>query len=51
MVGTKSGKVRKSMGNGEAEELTCMIHGHELREQRNKKKKSRTDQGPNVGED
>ena len=25
------GRVKNSMGNGEAKELTCMIHGHELR--------------------
>ena len=26
------GGVKNSMGNGEAKELICMIHGHELRE-------------------
>ena len=32
MVGTKlSGGVKNSIGNGEAKELTCMSHGHELR--------------------
>ena len=25
------GRVKNSMGNGEAKELTCMTHGHELR--------------------
>ena len=25
------GDVKKSIGNGEAKELTCMTHGHELR--------------------
>ena len=32
LVGTKStGKVKNSIGNGEAEEFICMTHGHELR--------------------
>ena len=32
MVGTKLiGGVKNSMGNGEAKELLCMTHGHELR--------------------
>ena len=33
MVGTKQigGGVENSMGNGEAKELICMTHGHELR--------------------
>ena len=26
-----NGEVKNSMGNGEAKELTCMTHGHELR--------------------
>ena len=26
------GDVKNSIGNGEAKELTCMTHGHELRE-------------------
>ena len=31
MVGTnRRGEVKNSMGNGEAEELICMTHGHEL---------------------
>ena len=30
MVGTKEGEVKNSMGNGEAKELICMTHGHEL---------------------
>ena len=25
-------EIKNSVGNGEAKELTCMIHGHELRE-------------------
>ena len=25
------GEVKNSIGNGEAQELTCMTHGHELR--------------------
>ena len=28
------GYVKNSMGNGEAKELICMTHGHELREGR-----------------
>ena len=28
----RQGEVKKSMGNGEAKELTCMTHGHELRQ-------------------
>ena len=31
MVGRKSGEVGNTIGNGEAKELTCMTHGHELR--------------------
>ena len=31
MVGTKQGEVKTSIGNGEAKELVCMTHGHELR--------------------
>ena len=32
MIGTKiNGEVKNSMGNGEAKELKCMAHGHELR--------------------
>ena len=32
MVGTNiQGEVKKSMGNGEAKELICMTHVHELR--------------------
>ena len=31
MVCTKQGDVKNSMGNGEAKELICMIHGRELR--------------------
>ena len=27
----RQGQVKNSIGNGEAKELTCMIHGHELR--------------------
>ena len=27
----RQGEVKKSVGNGEAKELTCMTHGHELR--------------------
>ena len=27
----RQGDVKNSIGNGEAEELTCMTHGHELR--------------------
>ena len=31
MVGTKyTGEVKNSIGNVEAKELICMIHGHEL---------------------
>ena len=30
MVGTKYGGVKNSIGNGEAEELICMTHGHEV---------------------
>ena len=26
----RQGEVKNSMGNGEAKELTCMTHGHEL---------------------
>ena len=33
MVGTKqTGGVKNSIGNGEAKELICTTHGHELRE-------------------
>ena len=32
MVGrNRQGEVKNSIGNGEAKELTCMTHGHELR--------------------
>ena len=32
MVGkNRQGEVKHSMGNGEAKELICMTHGHELR--------------------
>ena len=32
MVGTKiEGEVKNSIGNGEAKELICRTHGHELR--------------------
>ena len=32
MVGTnRQGEVKNSMGNGEAKELICTTHGHELR--------------------
>ena len=31
MVGTKQGDVKNSIENGEAKELICMTHGHELR--------------------
>ena len=32
MVGRKwTGEVKNSIGNGEAKELICMTHGHELR--------------------
>ena len=34
MIGTKyivQGKVKNSMGNGEAKELICTTHGHEVR--------------------
>ena len=27
----REGEVKNSMGNGEAKELICMTHGHELR--------------------
>ena len=27
----RQGEVKNSMGNGEAKELTCTTHGHELR--------------------
>ena len=30
-VQNKQGKVKNSIGNGEAKELTCISHGHELR--------------------
>ena len=31
MVGTnRQGEVKNSIGNGEAKELICMTHGHEL---------------------
>ena len=30
-VQNKQGEVTNSTGNGEAKELTCMTHGHELR--------------------
>ena len=33
MAGTKeTGEVKSSTGNGEAKELVCTTHGHELRE-------------------
>ena len=31
MVQNRQGEVKNSMGNGEAKELLCMTHGHELR--------------------
>ena len=31
-VQNRKGEVKNSTGNGEANELICMIHGHELRE-------------------
>ena len=32
MIGTKyTGEVKNSIGNGEAKELICTTHGHELR--------------------
>ena len=31
MVQNIEGNVKKSMGNGEAQELICMTHGHEVR--------------------
>ena len=32
MVGTnRQGEVKNSTGNGEAKELICMTHGHEIR--------------------
>ena len=32
MAGTnRQGEVKNGMGNGEAKELTCTTHGHELR--------------------
>ena len=30
-VQNRQGEVKNSMGNGEAKELLCMTHGHELR--------------------
>ena len=30
-VQNRQGKVKNSMGNGEAKEFMCMTHGHELR--------------------
>ena len=30
-VQNRQGEVKNSMGNGEAKELICMTHGHELR--------------------
>ena len=30
-VQNRKGEVTNSMGNGEAKELICMTHGHELR--------------------
>ena len=30
-VQNRQGEVKNSMGNGKAKELTCAIHGHELR--------------------
>ena len=27
----RQGKVKNSIGNGEAKELICMVHGHELK--------------------
>ena len=35
MVDTKSGEVKNSMGNGEAKELICMTHRHELKWENN----------------
>ena len=31
MVGRKRGEIKNSIENGEAKELTRMMHGHELR--------------------
>ena len=28
--GTRQGEVKKSIGNGDAKDLTCTTHGHEL---------------------
>ena len=33
-VQNRQGGVKNSIGNGEAKELICMTHGHELREGR-----------------
>ena len=30
-VQNRQGEIKNSIGNGEAKELTCMTHGHELR--------------------
>ena len=30
-IQNRQGEVKNSMGNGEAKELICMTHGHELR--------------------
>ena len=31
-VQNRQGEVKSSMGNGEAKELVCMTHGHELKQ-------------------
>ena len=31
LVQNRQGEINKSIGKGEAKELTCMTHGHELR--------------------
>ena len=33
-IQNRQGAVKKHIGNGEAKELICMTHGHELREGR-----------------
>ena len=30
-IQNRQGEVKNSIGNGEAQELTCITHGHELR--------------------
>ena len=34
MIQNRQGEVKNSIGNGEAKELICMTHGHELRWER-----------------